>query len=250
MIEIDVMYTLYQQLEEENKKLKVMTHELKSRIDELKNQHAQYSKAESCLLFKIQKVKQKLNDQNIRKSGHNKFKNYEYYELEDINKPITDALLEEGLASKFYFTRDMGYLRIIDSETGAWTEWETRTQKSERYMKQFSVSDKKGDVGDLMKDEQALQTYSRRALYLQALEITEPNTIEQGNTNSNKGSSRKDETIKLPDNDVFKQIQNDFKKGAVPLNKETLKNKLGSMKQSGKINDDEYKESIDWINTI
>lgn len=237
---ISIIHEMMQKLEEENKQLKVLNEELAVKITALEDQVKMYDKDTSCLLFKIQKVKQDLNNQNIKKGGYNKFNNYSYYELEDLNKPITDALIRQGLSSLFTFKDNTAYLQIIDSETGAWIQWQTPMQKSERYMKQFSNFEKKGDVGDLMKDEQALQTYSRRALYLQALEISEPNTIEQ--------EGKKEQSIELPDNHVFKKIQQDFKKGGVPVNKTTLTNKLKSMYESRRISEEEYKENMEWVN--
>lgn len=235
----EIILTRLNELEKELKEKTTLISDLESRLEDYANRFSVYTKEQACLLFKIQKVKQTLNDMNLKKSGRNNFNKYSYYELEDINKPIADTLIGEGLASLFSFKDDMAYLQIVDSETGAWIQWQTPLKKSERYMKQFSSFDKKGDVGDLMKDEQALQTYARRALYLQALEISEPNLIE-----ADKPSKSMQPSIELPENVVFEQIKSDFKKAGVEISYTTVKNKLASMKKNGKINDDTYNDCI------
>ena len=232
--------------------LKKQNKELQEKIGNYANKFSTYTKEQAEILGKIQEVKQILNNQNITKSGTNNYKNYQYYELEDINKPICDALLSKGLASLFLFKNGYGYLQIIDRKTGAWIQWETPLRKSERYLQQFtSKSSKKGDVGDLMKDEQALQTYARRALYLQALEIAEPNTIEQeGNETINKKNSKvTNNQLVVPEEvddvtkSIFQQIKKDFG-SKVEFNKQTITNKLKSMKTSEKIDEAMYNNCI------
>lgn len=239
-------------LKADMQKLKEENQELENKLADYANKFSVYTKEQTCLLFKIQQVKQKLNNMNICKSGYNKFNNYYYYELEDINKPITDTLLENGLASFFNFKNGWGYLQIIDKETGSWMQWSTPLNKSDRYMQQYSnKSGKKGDVGDLMKDEQALQTYARRALYLQALEIAEPNSIEQEvstNTGKKNGKVTTNELIVPEDIDdvtksIFQQIKKDFGT-KVQFNKTTLTNKLKSMKKYKKIDDEMYSKCL------
>ena len=238
--------------------LKKQNKELQEKIGNYANKFSIYTKEQAEILGKIQEVKQILNNQNITKSGINDYKDYQYYELEDINKPICDALLSKGLASLFVFKNGYGYLQIIDRKTGAWIQWETPLRKSERYLQQFtSKSSKKGDVGDLMKDEQALQTYARRALYLQALEIAEPNVIEQepGNQKVQKNKKVTTNELSVPEEvddvtkSIFKQIKKDFGNN-VPFNKTTITNKLGSMKKSGKIDEVMYSNCTEILKSM
>ena len=250
----EVIERIIIQLQEEIKQLKTENNNLNEKLEEYTNKFGTYTKEQACLLFKIQEVKKIILDSNISKSGRNNFNDYDYYELEDINKPICDALVEKGLSSLFSFRNEYGYLQIIDKETGAWIQWSTPLKKSERYMAQFSTkSGKKGDVGDIMKDEQALQTYARRALYLQALEIAEPNSIEQeGNKTSKKNtpkSNNDNDTFIIPEDTdivtkgILEQIQKDFGNN-VPYTKKTIQNKLKSMKEHNKIDDTMYKKAI------
>ena len=227
--------------------------DLEDKLCEYEQKFSTYTKEQAGLLFKIQQVKQKLNSMHIKKSGRNSYQNYSYYELEDINKPICDALLEEGLASLFTFKNSKGYLQIIDKDTGAWIQWVTDMQTSPRWLKKLETSTKKGDVGEIMKAKQALQTYGRRTLYLQALEIAEPNMIErEGDVKQKNVVTGNDGDIVLPEDmdeiicDVFKQIKHDFK-GKVPFNKKTLTNKLNSMRKSNKLGEDTYNKCIEIV---
>ena len=239
-----------------SKDLEKQVNELQEKLREYENKFSTYTKEQAELLFKIQQVKQKLNNMHIKKSGKNSFQKYNYYELEDINKPICDALLEEGLASLFTFKDSKGYLQIVDKSTGAWIQWVTDMQTSPRWQKTLESSSKKGDVGEVMKAKQALQTYGRRTLYLQALEIAEPNTIEREGDVKDKSVLSDGEgvqnTFELPEDidpilsDVFKVIKRDFK-GKVPFNKKTVTNKLGSMKKSNKISEDTYNKCIEIV---
>lgn len=224
---------------------------LLKQVQELQDKQMKYSKEESQVLFKVQQVKTELNELKLKKTGHNSYQKYNYYELEDINKPIAETLLKHGLSSLFTFKEDMAYLQIIDRDTGAWIQWQTPLKTSERWRKTLTNTTKKGDVGDYMKPIQALQTYARRALYLQALEIAEPNTIEQEGQNNKKGSNRS-EGLQIPEGidpslkDIFDKIKQDFG-DKVEYNQRTIKNKLSSMKRSGKIDTAIYNNCLEIV---
>ena len=121
---------------------------------------------------------------------------------------------------------------------------------SERWQKNKDNSSKKGDVGEAMKATQALQTYARRALYLQALEIAEPNIIEQGpKQTGHKQTQTQTSQLQLTGldeitNSIFKTIENDFKKNKVQYNTTTITNKLNSMCKNGKIDKDTHMKCI------
>lgn len=244
-MEIDNKDVFEQKIEELQDQLETY----KKQVEEYKLKFSTYTKEQSTLLMKIQLCKQELNNMNIKKTGKNNYQNYEYYELEDINKPICDTLLKQGLASIFNFKEDEGYLQIVDTETGAWMQWYTPVKTSERWEKNKQNSNKKGDVGESMKATQALQTYARRALYLQALEISEPNTIEQETNTTIKQEKTIKQELQLKGldeitNSIFKTIRNDFKKNKVQYNTTTITNKLNSMCKNGKIDKDTHMKCI------
>ena len=108
-------------------------------------------------------------NKKITMTGHNSFNKYDYFELSDIKRPIMEVLQDNDLISRFIFTDTHGKLRIYSS-TG-YCEWQTPLRRVEQ-----KASGK--DTGVYMKSEQAIQTYARRTLWLQAMEIEENNTLE------------------------------------------------------------------------
>ena len=228
-----------------NEELEKQVTELQQTVEDYRNRFGTYTKEQSQLLLKIQRVKNVLLNSNISKTGYNNYTKYSYFELQDITPVIIPALLEEKLASKFYMNDTRIYLQIIDTETGAWDQVSTKLKVYPRH------DSPKGDLTYLMKDEQAAQTYARRTLWLLMLDIVEPvpEEVEKRKTgNTPKGNGVQDE-IELPEdidpilNDVFKVIKRDFK-DKVPFNKKTVTNKLGSMKKSNKIGEDTYNKCL------
>lgn len=122
--------------------------------------------------WKLQQCKQELQQMNITKTGNNKFNNYSYYELDDIIPPITDILVKHRLCSTTYQKDSKMYLEIMDYDSKETVIFDTR-------IKEYPQDTKKNqDYGTFMKRQQGLQTYARRALWLVALDIVEPNIIE------------------------------------------------------------------------
>ena len=229
-----------------NKDLEKKVTELQQTVDDYRNRFGTYTKEQSQLLLKIQRVKNVLLNSKISKTGYNNYTKYSYFELQDITPVIIPALLEEKLASKFYMNDERIYLQIIDTETGAWDQVSTK-------LKVYPRNDSpKGDLTYLMKDEQAAQTYARRTLWLLMLDIVEPvpEEVERKRKTKDKGTqSSVQSELELPEdidpilNDVFKVIKRDFK-DKVPFNKKTVTNKLGSMKKSNKIGEDTYNKCL------
>lgn len=228
-----------------NKDLEKKVTELQQTVEDYRNRFGTYTKEQSQLLLKIQRVKNVLLNSKISKTGYNNYTKYSYFELQDITPVIIPALLEEKLASKFYMNDERIYLQIIDTETGAWDQVSTK-------LKVYPRNDSpKGDLTYLMKDEQAAQTYARRTLWLLMLDIVEPvpEEVEKRKTKDKGTQSSVHSELELPEdidpilNDVFKVIKRDFK-DKVPFNKKTVTNKLGSMKKSNKIGEDTYNKCL------
>ena len=228
-----------------NKELEKQVTELQQTVEDYRNRFGTYTKEQSQLLLKIQRVKNVLLNSKITKTGYNNYTKYSYFELQDITPVIIPALLEEKLASKFYMNDERIYLQIIDTETGAWDQVSTKLKVYPRH------DSPKGDLTYLMKDEQAAQTYARRTLWLLMLDIVEPvpEEVEKRKTGKTSKGNGVQSEIELPEdidpilNDVFKVIKRDFK-DKVPFNKKTVTNKLGSMKKSNKIGEDTYNKCL------
>lgn len=216
------------ELSEQNK-------ELNEKLREYKNKFSTYTKEQAGLMFKIQKVKQKIIKKDLKMTGRNTFNKYNYFELKDITPAIVDALLEEGLCSHF-FTKDNNiYLQIIDKETGAWQQWHTPLRAP-------AQNNKAGDVGQYMKINQALKTYGRRDLWLLSLEIIEPVTIEQSPEPEKTQKTRtpqkkqtktqkpikqdKTETQTKTPKEILNQFQQDMDRGGYKITLERANNYL------------------------
>ena len=119
------------------------------------------------LLEKIQQIKEMFLEQNIKPTGYNKFQKYKYFSLDDIVPYIITFCNKLGLATKFELEPPVGKLHIIDLETGETETWAT--------IMPDATHEK---PTERCKELQSIQTYTRRSLYLQCLDIVDANIIE------------------------------------------------------------------------
>lgn len=138
------------------------------------------------LLQKTQTAKEQFLSSGIKPTGYNAYQKYNYFSLDDIVPEVVKICCELGLATQFKFTRDCGKLLVIDLETGCKQVFTTPLPAPTN-----------NKATEQCKEIQAIQTYSRRALYLQWLEIVEVNSIELEN-NSTTNKKRKKGAKKAP----------------------------------------------------
>ena len=134
---------------------------------------------------KIQYVKQKILEANLKKTGENKFSNFKYYELSDFIPTIIQLCNEVGLFTKFTFDNEIATLEIINSD---------KQDQKEIYTSPMRDLQLKG-----CNDIQALggvETYSRRYLYMSAFDIVENDMFG--------AISGKDEDIQTPNTKIIK----------------------------------------------
>lgn len=115
---------------------------------------------------KLQKARIKLQYSSIKKSGHNKFAGYQYFELGDFLPTINDIFHELGLCSVVSFDKELATLRIIDTSNGG----------SITFTSPMSEANLKGCHP--IQNLGAVETYSRRYLYVTALEIVEHDALD------------------------------------------------------------------------
>ena len=166
-------------LEAENNELRQRLEELEAQVERLSLLRSPLPKGEAKLLGEIHKCKIELKRQPLKKTGYNSHNKYSYFELSDFLPCLEVILDNHGLGSYCYFENDKGYLVIFDVESGVFHSWDTPCRLPQ-------VKENGFDVGVYMKAEQAVQTYARRTLYLQAFDIVEPNSIE----NDGEGKSQ------------------------------------------------------------
>lgn len=133
---------------------------------------------------KLQDARIKLQNTALKKSGHNKFAGYYYFELGDFLPAIQKICAEMGLCGLVSFNHDMAFLQIVDTEDGT----------SVMFTSPMSSAALKGchDVQNLG----AVQTYLRRYLWVNAFEIVEHDALE--------AVTGKDEPAKKPEAVVAK----------------------------------------------
>jgi len=67
---------------------------------------------------KLQQARMMLQAAPLKKSGHNKFAGYQYFELGDFIPTVNKIFAELGLCSMISFTKELATLQIIDFEHG------------------------------------------------------------------------------------------------------------------------------------
>ena len=142
----------------------------------------------------LQKCRVELQKRNLKKSGHNKFAGYTYYELADVLPTINQLMLENNLCSFVNFNNEIATLTIVSIEDNS-----TIT-----FTSPMSSANLKGchDVQNLG----AVQTYIRRYLYTNAFEIVESDALD-----STQG--RDEEPRKLSDKQINRLLAIAKKKG-------------------------------------
>ena len=115
---------------------------------------------------KLQKARIKLQSAAIKKSGHNKFAGYQYFELGDFLPTINEIFNELGLCSVISFDKELATLRIIDTDNGG----------SITFTSPMADTNLKGCHP--IQNLGAVETYSRRYLYVTALEIVEHDALD------------------------------------------------------------------------
>ena len=63
---------------------------------------------------KIQKSRVDLQNKKLKKTGVNKYSNYDYFELGDFLPAINEICNNNGLATIFQFTKELATLDVID----------------------------------------------------------------------------------------------------------------------------------------
>jgi hypothetical protein len=115
---------------------------------------------------KLQKARMMLQAAPIKKSGHNKFSGYFYFELGDFLPTVNQIFSELGLCSAISFDKELATLRIVDTDNGG----------SIVFTSPMADANLKGCHP--IQNLGAVETYSRRYLYVTALEIVEHDALD------------------------------------------------------------------------
>ena len=122
---------------------------------------------------KINEVKLKLQNLNLKKSGKNNFSNYDYFELQDFLPSILELCKEQKIYTQVSFNKEEASLTIFDCESD---ELVVITSP----MADATVLNKDGKKS--MPDIQSLgaaQTYQRRYLFMATFDIVEVDFLDK-----------------------------------------------------------------------
>ena len=150
---------------------------------------------------KFQSVKQELAKSELKKTGRNPFLKFDYFELSDFLPKVIELFTKEGLCSYVSFSKEEAKLRIVDTESEGIID--ITSPMVEPQAKQGVT---------IMQDLGAIQTYSRRYLYMAALDLVEDDSLDKsiGNPETKKSVSK---PSKSTNNDTFtdEEIADTFK---------------------------------------
>lgn len=147
-------------------------------------------KKEKNLNESVISIRVKLQNAKLRKSGHNRFAGFDYFELADFLPKLNELMLEENINDIFLITEKEAKLTLIKGE-----------EKQEYVIPftQFSTPlNKNGQPS--MQDIQylgALNTYYKRYLYLNAFGITDGEIIDSMNNSDLKAVDLNDKIVKM-----------------------------------------------------
>jgi hypothetical protein len=132
----------------------------------MRQQQEQEEQQQWLVYEKLQQARIKLQNTELKKSGHNKFAGYKYFELGDFLPAIQSIFFELKLCPVVSFGTELATLRIIDTENGGCVTF--TSPMAEAQLKGCHPIQNLG----------AVETYSRRYLYVTALEIVEHDAID------------------------------------------------------------------------
>lgn len=116
---------------------------------------------------KLNEARTRLHQAKLKKSGYNKFAGYSYFELSDFLVPALQIFNEIGLCSTISFDRDDASMKIINVD---------KPEEVIVFTSPMSDANLKGchPVQNLG----AVETYTRRYLWVTALEIVEHDALD------------------------------------------------------------------------
>lgn len=122
---------------------------------------------------KLQAMRVDLQNRNLKKSGHNDHKKYDYFELADFLPAINEIQKEHGTITLFDINKECAILTIIDTENP------TDAILFNMPVAELSIAGANG-----IQNMGGLTTYCRRYLYMIAFEIAENDEYDtsKGNT--------------------------------------------------------------------
>lgn len=134
---------------------------------------------------KLMNARMQLQNTDLKKSGHNKFAGYRYFELGDFLPTINIIFSDLDLCGVVSFTADIATLTITDIEDGS----------------QILITSPMGSAAlkgcHEVQNVGAVETYQRRYLWVTAMEIVEHDVLDAVTGTDTGTPVKKPETLEL-----------------------------------------------------
>lgn len=117
---------------------------------------------------KLQKCRVELQKSDLKKTGHNTYSNYFYFELGDFLPRINELQYENKLVSIFSYSNELATLEIINTESVE----ETIMFSTPIVVPSLKACNELQNIG-------GTQTFARRYLYVMAFEISEQDLVSK-----------------------------------------------------------------------
>lgn len=118
------------------------------------------------LYQKIQRCRVELQNLNLKKSGRNKFANFDYYELADFLPKVNELFDKYKLFSQFTLKTEIATLEVFD------------TEKGDSVIFSSPVAEVSIKGSNAIQNLGGANTYMKRYLYLNLLEIVESDSFD------------------------------------------------------------------------
>lgn len=183
---------------------------------------------ETVVYQKLQKARVKLQSVELKKSGYNSFANFKYFELGDFLSTVNTIFFELGLCSVFSIENNEAVMRIVDTEHGGTIFFRSPVADA---VSRVTIDAGKSPAIQALGSQ---HTYLRRYLFINAMEITEHDSVD--------ATLGKDEpkSAKPVTKDVFdtldEQSQNEIKSYAADIIMMIHKDRVG--------------EAVEYINSL
>jgi hypothetical protein len=116
--------------------------------------------------LKLNKARKMFHKKELKKSGHNKFAGYQYFELADFVVPALEVFDECGLCAVVSFSKEEASMTVVDTDSG--DSIRITSPMAELQLKGCHPIQNMG----------AIETYQRRYLWMAALEIVEHDAVD------------------------------------------------------------------------
>lgn len=144
---------------------------------------------------KLQYMRVKLQNTELKKSGRNTYSGYSYFELTDFLPAINKLMLDSKVTSSISYGTELATLKLINTEN---------PEEVIEFTSPMSTANLKGchEVQNLG----AVETYLRRYLYMTAFEICESEILDKVHVKSEEVKKRAEKAEK-----EFEEKQTEFK---------------------------------------